>query len=56
MDECLLLVVCRVQTILDSDLVLVLANGRVVEFDPPATLLADPTSYVYSVAVKGAHI
>ncbi|KAJ8938531.1 hypothetical protein NQ314_011454, partial [Rhamnusium bicolor] len=34
----------RIQTILDSDRVLVMDEGRIVEFENPETLLADPSS------------
>lgn len=35
----------RVQTIFDSDRVLVMSEGHVVEFDTPENLLADATSH-----------
>ena len=34
----------RVQTIVDSDRVLVMDNGRMVEFDSPARLMENPQS------------
>jgi ABC-type multidrug transport system fused ATPase/permease subunit len=34
----------RLDTVLDSDKVLVMDAGRVAEFDAPARLLSDPTS------------
>jgi len=40
----------RLNTIMDSDRVLVLEQGRVVEFDAPATLLKNPRSQFYSMA------
>ncbi|KAG6328126.1 hypothetical protein ID866_10963, partial [Astraeus odoratus] len=40
----------RLNTIMDYDRVLVLDEGRVVEFDTPAKLLADRTSKFYSMA------
>lgn len=44
----------RVNTILDSDRVMVLDQGRVIEFQPPHTLLADPNSAFYSLARDAA--
>ncbi|KAJ2994938.1 Multidrug resistance-associated protein 1 [Globomyces sp. JEL0801] len=40
----------RIPTILDYDKVLVLDQGKVVEFDDPKVLLADPESSFYSLA------
>lgn len=40
----------RLNTILDSDRVLVLDAGMVAEFDSPKNLLADSTSIFYSLA------
>jgi len=40
----------RLNTIMDSDRVLVLEQGRVAEFDAPATLLKNPQSQFYSMA------
>ncbi|KAF9956193.1 hypothetical protein BGZ72_002945 [Mortierella alpina] len=39
----------RINTILDSDRILVLEHGRVAEFDKPAALLADRSSIFYSL-------
>jgi ATP-binding cassette subfamily C (CFTR/MRP) protein 1 len=36
----------------DSDRVLVLSEGRVVEFDTPARLLAEPDSMFYALATE----
>ncbi|EIW78464.1 multidrug resistance-associated ABC transporter [Coniophora puteana RWD-64-598 SS2] len=39
----------RLRTIIDYDRVMVLDEGRIAEFDRPATLLQDPTSHFYSL-------
>ena len=43
-DSTVLTIAHRVHTILDSDRVMVLRDGRVAEFASPAALLADPAS------------
>jgi len=40
----------RLNTIMDSDRVLVLDKGKVMEFDSPSTLLKNPDSIFYSLA------
>lgn len=45
----------RLNTIIDSNRVLVLDKGKVVEFDSPQTLLADPRTRFYALA-KDARI
>ena len=40
---------CRLNTILDSDKVLVLEKGRMVEFDSPANLATETTTTFYSL-------
>jgi ABC-type multidrug transport system fused ATPase/permease subunit len=45
----------RVQTIVDSDRVLVMDNGRIIEFATPADLLEDPRS-VFAQLVRQANI
>ncbi|CAG2062584.1 unnamed protein product, partial [Timema podura] len=40
----------RVRTIMDSDRVMVMANGRVIEFDTPEVLLQDKSSQFYQVS------
>lgn len=42
----------RLNTILDSDRVLVLDKGAIAEFDTPAVLLADENSIFYGMAKK----
>ena len=45
----------RVQTIVDSDRVLVMDNGRMMEFDTPARLLQNPQS-IFARLVRQANI
>jgi len=40
----------RIKTIVDSDLIIVLGNGEVLEADSPTALLADPSSQFSSIA------
>lgn len=44
----------RLQTIVDFDKILVLGDGKVLEYDSPSNLLAD-TSSVFSSMIKEAH-
>lgn len=44
----------RLQTIVDFDRILVLGYGKILEFDSPATLLANPDS-VFAGMIKEAH-
>jgi len=45
----------RINTIIDSDRVLVLERGRVAEFDTPQRLLRDPQSLFYSLVHEYDH-
>ncbi|KAF9416233.1 hypothetical protein BGZ94_010270 [Podila epigama] len=46
----------RINTIMDSDKILVLDHGRLAEFDSPKVLLQRPDSIFYSLAVKSGNI
>jgi multidrug resistance protein, putative len=49
--DCTILTIAhRLDTILDSDRVLVLEKGRIIEFDSPARLLKNPDSVLSKLA------
>ncbi|KAJ1654030.1 hypothetical protein IWQ61_005966 [Dispira simplex] len=49
--DCTILTIAhRINTVLDSDRIVVMDGGRVVEFDTPQTLLADKDSIFYGLA------
>lgn len=43
----------RLETIVDSDMILILDDGKVVEYDTPARLMAEPES-AFSKMLKAA--
>jgi len=46
----------RLNTIMDSDRILVMDDGRVAEFGPPQVLLSDPNGhFTQLVALTGSH-
>ncbi|KAK6200456.1 uncharacterized protein RJT21DRAFT_130974 [Scheffersomyces amazonensis] len=55
-DKTILTIAHRLETILDSDRVLVLDQGQVREFDTPKNLLKDETSEFYALCKKGGYL
>ncbi|KAF8928276.1 hypothetical protein BGZ58_009765 [Dissophora ornata] len=55
--DCTILTIAhRINTVMDSDRIMILDQGRVAEFDTPAKLLADPTSIFYSLAKESGNV
>ncbi|KAK9460193.1 P-loop containing nucleoside triphosphate hydrolase protein [Lipomyces oligophaga] len=52
-DRTILTIAHRLNTIIDSDRIVVLANGRVAEFDTPQALLEDKHSLFYALCKQG---
>eukprot|EP01128_Nolandella_sp_AFSM9_P006332 TRINITY_DN3225_c5_g1_i1.p1 TRINITY_DN3225_c5_g1~~TRINITY_DN3225_c5_g1_i1.p1 ORF type:complete len:1698 (-),score=443.16 TRINITY_DN3225_c5_g1_i1:254-4717(-) len=55
-DVTVLTIAHRINTIMDSDRVIVMDKGEVIEFDSPANLLKKKTSLFYSLANQGGAI
>jgi len=54
-NNCTMLVIAhRINTIMDSDRVMVMDNGKIIEFDKPSVLLGNRNS-VFSSLVKDSH-
>ncbi|KAI1297750.1 hypothetical protein EDD11_006989 [Mortierella claussenii] len=54
--DCTILTIAhRINTVMDSDRIMVLDQGRVAEFDSPASLLQDPQSLFYSLAKESGN-
>lgn len=55
-DRTILTIAHRLNTIMDSDKIVVLEQGRVAEFDSPQKLLADPSSMFHSLCERGGFL
>ncbi len=55
LDVTVITIAHRVQTIVDSDRVLVMDNGRVIEFDTPRNLMENPQS-TFARLVRQANV
>lgn len=55
-DKTIITIAHRLNTIIDSDRVIVLEHGRVVEFDTPANLLKNSTGYFHALCDQGGLI
>ncbi|KAF9100550.1 hypothetical protein BGX29_006497 [Mortierella sp. GBA35] len=55
-DRTILTIAHRIKTVMDSDKILVLENGRVQEFEAPRTLLAQKESLFYRLAEQAGEL
>ena len=55
-DGTIVAVAHRLETILHSDSIIVLGDGKLLEQDSPKALLADETSHFYAMAKSGGHV
>ncbi|CAI5757028.1 unnamed protein product [Candida verbasci] len=55
-DKTIITIAHRIDTIMDSDKILVLDKGKVAEFDTPQNLLKDKSSIFYSLSKEGGYI
>ncbi|KAG0197026.1 hypothetical protein BGX28_009470, partial [Mortierella sp. GBA30] len=55
-DRTILTIAHRIKTVMDSDRILVLEQGRVVEYDSPMVLLKDETSLFYRLAKRAGEV
>ncbi|KAF9585524.1 hypothetical protein BGW38_001959 [Lunasporangiospora selenospora] len=55
-DRTILTIAHRIKTVMDSDRILVLEQGEVVEFDSPQTLLQNPESLFFKLAHQAGEV